>query len=149
MNSGAGEDAWESLDSKEIKPVNPKENQCWIFIGKTDDEAETPMFWLPDEKSRLIGKDPDAGKDWGEEEKGQQSVRWLDGITDLMDMGLSNLQETVKGRKPGALQFMELQRVAHDSTTEQQMGGLNIAFLISYQVTLTDGLMTTLWEMLF
>ena len=122
MNSGAGEDAWESLDSKEIKPVNPKENQCWIFIGKTEDEAETPMFWLPDEKSRLIGKDPDAGKDWGEEEKGQQSVRCLDGITDSMDMGLSNLQETVKGRKPGALQFMELQRVAHDSTTEQQRG---------------------------
>ena len=122
MNSGAGEDAWESLDSKEIKPVNPRENQRWTFIGKTDDEAETPMLWLPDEKSRLIGKDPDAGKDWGEEEKGQQSVRWLDGITDSMDMGLSNLQGTVKGRKPGALQFMKLQRVGHDSPTEQQRG---------------------------
>ena len=58
------------LDCKEIKPVNPKGNQSWIVIGKTDDEAEAPIFWPPDAKSRLIGKDPDAGKDWGQEEKG-------------------------------------------------------------------------------
>ena len=58
------------LDSKEIKPVNPKENQFWIFIGRTDAEAETPILWLPDAKNRLIGKDPDAGKDWRWEEKG-------------------------------------------------------------------------------
>ena len=57
-------------DSKEIKPVNPKENQSWIFIGRTDAEAETPVLWLPDVKSRLTGKDPDAGKDWTLEEKG-------------------------------------------------------------------------------
>ena len=55
------------LDNKEIKPVNPKGNQPWIFIGRTD--AETPILWAPDAKSRLIGKDPDAGKDWGWEEK--------------------------------------------------------------------------------
>ena len=53
-----------------IKPVNPKGNQLWIFIGRTDTEAEAPMFWPPDAKSWLIGKDPDAGKDWGQEEKG-------------------------------------------------------------------------------
>ena len=58
------------LDSKEIKPVNPKGNQSWIFIGRTNTEAEIPILWPPDVKSQLIGKDPDAGKDWRQEEKG-------------------------------------------------------------------------------
>ena len=58
------------LDSKEIQPVNPKGNQPWIFIGRTDAEAEALIIWPPDEKSWLTGKDPNAGKDWGQEEKG-------------------------------------------------------------------------------
>ena len=58
------------LESKEIKPVNPKGNQPWIFIGRTDDEVDTPVLWPPDAKSWLIGKDPNAGEDWGQEEKG-------------------------------------------------------------------------------
>ena len=58
------------LDFKEIQPVNPKENQSWIFIGRADAEAETPILWLPDTKNWLIGKDPDAGKDWRQEETG-------------------------------------------------------------------------------
>ena len=58
------------LDCKEIQPVNPKGNQSWILIGRTDAEAETPTLWLPDVKNWLIGKDPDAGKDWRQEEKG-------------------------------------------------------------------------------
>ena len=58
------------LDCKEIQPVHPKGDQSWVFIGRTDVEAETPVVWLLDVKSRLIGKDPDAGKDWGQEEKG-------------------------------------------------------------------------------
>ena len=57
------------LDSKKIKPVNPKGNQPWIFIGRTHVEAEAPVLWPPDVKSQLIGKDPDAGEDWGKEEK--------------------------------------------------------------------------------
>ena len=57
------------LDCKEIQPVHPKGNQSWIFIGRTDTEAETPILWLPDVKNWLIGKDPDAGEDWGQEEK--------------------------------------------------------------------------------
>ena len=57
-------------DCKEIKPVNPEWNQSWIFIGRTDGEAEAPIVWPPDAKSQLIRKDPDAGKDWGQEEKG-------------------------------------------------------------------------------
>ena len=58
------------LDSKEIQPVHPKGDQSWVFIGRTDIEAETPILWPPDAKSWLIGKDPDAGKGWGQEEKG-------------------------------------------------------------------------------
>ena len=58
------------LDCKEMQPVQPKGNQSWIFIGRTDAEAETPILWPPDEKNWLIGKDPDAGKDWRQEEKG-------------------------------------------------------------------------------
>ena len=67
------------LGYKEIKPVNPKGNQSWIFIGRTDAEAEAPILWPPDAKNRLTGKDPDAGKDWRQEEKGlaeDQMVTW-------------------------------------------------------------------------
>ena len=84
------------LQCKKIKLVNPQGNQSWIFIGRTDAEAEALILWPPDVKSQLIGKDPDAGKDWGQEEKEQQ--RWLDSIIDSVDMGLSELQEMVKDR---------------------------------------------------
>ena len=70
LNCDVGEDSWESLGLKEIQPVHPKGNQSWIFIGKTDAEAETPILWPVDEKSWLIWEDPDAGKDWRWEEKG-------------------------------------------------------------------------------
>ena len=66
------------LVSKEIKPVDPKGNQPWIFIGRTDAEAEAPILWSPDVKTQLIGKDPDAEKDWRQKEKGHQRMRWLD-----------------------------------------------------------------------
>ena len=70
LNCSVGEDSWESLDCKEIQPVHPKGDQSWVFIGRTDAEAETPVLWSLHAKSWLIGKDPGAGKVWRQEEKG-------------------------------------------------------------------------------
>ena len=91
------------LNCKEIKRVNPKGNQPWIFIGRTDAEAEAPELWPSDTQSWLIRKDPDAEKDWRQEEEGMMKMTQLYGITDSMNMSLSKLRRRWRTGKPGVL----------------------------------------------
>ena len=104
------------LDCKEIQPVHSKGDQSWVFIGRTDVEAETPILWPPDAKSLLIWKDPDAGKDWGQKEKGMIEDEmvgwhhWLNGHGFGWTPGVGDGQ--------GGLAFTGSQRVWHDWETE-------------------------------
>ena len=82
-----------------ILSVSPKGNQFWIFIGRTDAKVEAPILWPPDVKSWLVGKDPDAKKDWGQEENGVTEDGWFDGITDSVDTSLNKLREIGKDRE--------------------------------------------------
>ena len=102
------------LDRKEIKPVHLKGNQPWIFIGRTDAEAQTPILWPPDVKTDSLETTLMLGKIEGGR-RGRQRMRWLDGITNSMNLSLSKLRESVR---PGMLQSMGSQRVGHDWTTE-------------------------------
>ena len=118
LNCGVGEDSFESpLDCKEIKPVNPKGNQSWIFIGRTDVEAEAPILWPPDVKTWLIEKDPDAGKDWRQEEKGtteKEMIGWhhrLDGHEFEQALGVGDRQASLVYCSPRGLKASD--------TTEQ------------------------------
>ena len=113
------------LDCKEIQPVHPKGDQTWVFIGRTDVEAKTPIFWSPDVKSWLIWKDPGARKDWRQEEKGMtEDDGWMASSTQWRWVWVNSRSWWWTGR-PGMLWSMGLQRVGHDWATE-----LNFIFLI-------------------
>ena len=103
------------LDCKEIQPVHLKGDQSWVFIGGTDVEAETPILWSPDVKSWLIRKDPDARKDWGQDDRGWDD--WMALLTWWTWVWV-NSGSWWWTERPGVLQFMGLQRVGHDWETE-------------------------------
>ena len=108
------------LDCKEINPVNPKGSQSWIFIGRTSAEAKASILWLPDMMSRLIRKDHDAEKDWGQEEKG---IRGRDGWLASLNRWTwvwANSSRRWSTGKPGVLQSVGLQRAEHNWVTEKQ-----------------------------
>ena len=123
--------SWESLNCKEIKPVHPKGNQSWIFIGRTDAEAEAPILWPLDAKNWLIGKDPDAGKDWSGEEMGTTEDEmvgwhyWLYGHEFEQALGVGNGLGSL-------LQSMGLQRVKHDWATELNWTKLMLKLKLQY-----------------
>ena len=126
------------LDCKKIKPVNLKGNQSWIFTGETDAEAKDPILWPPDTKRWLTGKDPDAGKDWGQNEKrvtedgmvGGQRMGWLDGITDSMNVNFSKVQETVEDTGVWHAAVKSRTRLSDWTTTTQSLA-LTVAFMRS------------------
>ena len=99
------------LDCKEMKPVNPKDNQFWIFTGRTDAEAEIPIHWPPDSKNWLMGKDPDVGQDWRQKEKGITEDEMVGWHRRLNGHELSKLWELVMDREAW-------QRIEHNWATE-------------------------------
>ena len=134
------------LDCKQIQPVHSEGDQPWVFFGRNDAKAETPVLWPPYAKSWLIGKDSDAGRDWGQEE--WQRIRWLVGITDLMDVSVSELREMVMDREA---QRAAIHGVAKSQTRLSDWTELNIpsygytSFCLSFHQLLDVWIVSTPW----
>ena len=109
------------LNCKEIQPVHPKGNQSWILIGRMDAKAETPILWPPDGKNWLFRKDPNAGQDWRWRRRGWQRMRWLDGITNSMDMSCARFGSCWWWTRSLVFCSPWDCKVGHDLVTEQQL----------------------------
>ena len=122
LNCGVGEDSWESFG---LQPVHPKGDHSWVFIGRTDAEAETLILWPPHVKSWLIGKDLDVGRGWGQEEKGTTEDEMAGSHHQLNAWVWVNSRSWWWTGRPGMLQFIGSQRVRHDWVTEMNWSELN------------------------
>ena len=120
------------LDCKKIQSVHPKGNQSWIFIGKTDAEAETPILWPPDAKSWLIWKDPDDWKDWRQEKKGTTEDEMVGWHHSLNGRVWVNSRSWWRTRRPGMLHSMGSQRVGHDWATELNWTELDRGWIVGW-----------------
>ena len=152
LNFRVGEDSWESLGLKEIKQVNPKGNQPWILIRRTDAEGEAPILWPPDVKSRLIGKHPDAGKVWKQEEKGMTEAEMVGWHHRLNGHGFEQAVADCEGQEAWSAAVHEVtncQTWLSDWTKQNKISHLNSNLLSLQNLHFFTGCSNSYYTLLF